>query len=152
MQPWHVVYTLTTKLFQLKRSIFIILLFASKYLSAQKVDTIVFHLYTDSLKKGTHNYINVDGKLDNGRWKPLTAKEISFNTSEGVFEGNDLVLPDHFKPEWVEITASLRSNPALIIKTKIWIKKIPDPDRLPTVDEIMNKKQDSTKRNKKNKN
>ena len=55
---------------------------------AQKVDSIFFHLYTDSLKKGTYNYINVDGKLDNGRWLPLTAKEIDFTATAGNFEGN----------------------------------------------------------------
>jgi hypothetical protein len=33
---------------------------------AQKVDSIFFHPYTDSLKKGTYNYINVDGKLSDG--------------------------------------------------------------------------------------
>ena len=152
MQPWHAVYTLMTKLFHLKIPAFIVFLFVSNYLSAQKIDTIAFHLYTDSLKKGTHNYINVDGKLDNGKWKPLTAKEISFNSTAGVFEGNDLVLPENFKPGWVEITAVLRSNASLVIKTTIWIKKIPDPDRLPTVDEIMNKKPDSTKKTKRNKN
>lgn len=127
-------------------------MFVTNYLPAQKVDSIAFHLYTDSLKKGTHNYINVDGKLDNGKWRPLSSKEISFSSTAGTFEGNDLVLSENFKPEWVEITASLRSNAAQIIKTRVWIKKIPDPDRLPTVDEIMNKKPDSTKRSKRNKN
>jgi hypothetical protein len=136
----------------LKIPAFIVLLFVTNYLPAQKVDSIAFHLYTDSLKKGTHNYINVDGKLDNGKWRPLSSKEISFSSTAGTFEGNDLVLSENFKPEWVEITASLRSNAAQIIKTRVWIKKIPDPDRLPTVDEIMNKKPDSTKRSKRNKN
>jgi len=44
---------------------------------AQKVDSIYFNLYTDSLKKGQHNYINMDGKLSNGRWMPLTAKKLN---------------------------------------------------------------------------
>jgi len=152
MQPWHAVYALRTKFFQLKIPVFIALLLITNYLPAQKVDSIAFHLYTDSLKKGTHNYINVDGKLDNGKWRPLSSKEISFSTTAGAFEGNDLVLSENFKPEWVEITASLKSNAAQVIKTRVWIKKIPDPDRLPTVDEIMNKKPDSTKRSKRNKN
>ena len=41
---------------------------------AQKVDSIYFNLYTDSLKKQVHNYINVDGKFSNGSWLPLTEK------------------------------------------------------------------------------
>ena len=59
---------------------------------SQKIDSIIFHLYTDSLKKGQHNYINVDGKLSNGHWEPLTSKEIDFSSSAGKFENNDLVL------------------------------------------------------------
>ena len=43
---------------------------------AQKVDSIYFNLYTDSLKKGQHNYINIDGKMSNGRWLTMTAREI----------------------------------------------------------------------------
>ena len=39
----------------------------SNFLKAQKVDSIYFHLYTDSLKKGVYNYINVDARLQNGR-------------------------------------------------------------------------------------
>ena len=145
MQPWHVVYTLTTKLFQLKRSIFIILLFASKYLSAQKVDTIVFHLYTDSLKKGTHNYINVDGKTSDGKWKPLTGKEIDFTATYGKFEGNELVLPDQCTVEKLTVKAVLKANPAIWKEITIWIKKKPDPELLPTKEEILNKPQKNSR-------
>ena len=53
-------------------------------LFAQKVDSIYFNLYTDSLKKDQHNYINVDGKLSNGRWMPLSAKEIEFSCSSEI--------------------------------------------------------------------
>lgn len=128
-------------------------LFFAQYISAQKVDSIAFHLYTDSLKKGVHNYISVDGKTTDGRWKPLSAKEIAFSSSAGVFEGNDLIVPADIKNEWIEIIATSKTNSALSINTKVWIKKKPDPDRLPTVDEIMNKKADSTsKKSKKNKN
>ncbi|MBL0056604.1 MAG: hypothetical protein IPP31_10530 [Chitinophagaceae bacterium] len=38
----------------------------------QKVENIYVNLYTDSLKKGTFNYINIDGKLSNGRFIPWT--------------------------------------------------------------------------------
>jgi len=103
----------------------------------QKVDSIYFHLYTDSLKKGQHNYINVDGKLSNGQWQPLTNKEIDFTSSDGSFEGNDLIIPSDFKKDKVKIKAALRSNPAIWKEITIWIKTIPDPDRLPTKDEIL---------------
>jgi hypothetical protein len=104
---------------------------------AQKVDSIYFHLYTDSLKKGQYNYINVDGKLSNGRWQPLTSKEIQFSCTSAKFTGNELIIPDDFNEEKVNVKAVLKSNPAVFIEKTIWIKKQPDGS-LPTKDEILN--------------
>ena len=117
-------------------------------LFAQKVDSIYFHLYTDSLKKGQHNYINVDGKLSNGQWLPLSAKEIQFSCSSAKFDGNELIIPVDFKEEKVTVTAILKSSPAVLIERTIWIKKKPDGD-LPTKEEIMNS---TPKQKNKNKN
>lgn len=103
----------------------------SSSILAQKVDSIYFHLYTDSLKKGQHNYINVDGKLSNGRWLPMTSKEVTFYCNEAVFEGNELIIPEDFKPEKVTVRALLKSNPFVVIEKTIWIKIKPDPE-LPT--------------------
>ena len=94
---------------------------------AQAVDSIYFNLYTDSLKKGQHNYINVDGKLSNGRWQPMTAKEVEFSCPAARFEGNELIIPADFKEEKVTIKAILKSNPAIILIKTIWIKTVPDP-------------------------
>jgi hypothetical protein len=116
-------------------------------LKAQKVDSIYFHLYTDSLKKGTYNYINVDGKLSDGSWKPLTAKEIQFSSSACEFSGNELVIPANFKQEKITVKAVLKSNPAIWLEKTIWIKKKPDPEFLPTKDEIMNEKPKRNRRN-----
>ena len=95
---------------------------------AQKVDSIYFHLYTDSLKKGTHNYINVDGKLSNGRWQPMTASEIEFSSSDCAFSGNELIVPAGYAGEKITIKAVLKQNPAIWKETTIWIKKLPDPE------------------------
>ena len=114
----------------------IVILAAASPLFAQKVDSIYFHLYTDSLKKGQHNYINVDGKMSNGRWMPLTSKDIQFSCSSATFEGNELVIPTDFKEEKVTVKAVLKSNPSVWIERTIWIKTKPDGD-LPTKDEIM---------------
>lgn len=107
---------------------------------AQKVESIHFHLYTDSLKKGTHNYINVDGKLSNGRWLPLTAKDIRFTTDYGRFEGNELVLPENTTVAFVTVKAELISDPALRLEQKIWIKTIPNPDVLPSKEDVLPKR------------
>jgi hypothetical protein len=106
-------------------------------LFAQKVDSIYFHLYTDSLKKGQYNYINVDGKMSNGRWMPLTSKDIQFSCASATFEGNELIIPVDFKEEKVIVKAVLKTNPSVWKERTIWIKKIPD-GVLPTKEEIMN--------------
>ena len=116
-------------------------LILSAFLSpAQKIDSISFHLYTDSLKKGTHNYINVDGKTSDGKWKPLTAKDITFTASYGTFEGNELILPAEPAVEKLTIKVVLKSNPALWKEITIWVKKKPDDEFLPTTDEILKNK------------
>ncbi|WP_205511155.1 hypothetical protein [Longitalea arenae] len=114
---------------------------------AQQVDSIYFHLYTDSLKKGVHNYINVDGKLSNGRWLPLTNKEIDFTASAGKFEGNSLVLDTAFKGEKVTVKAVLKNNTAIWKECTIYIKKMEVEEKLKTVDEIMNRPSRRSRRN-----
>ena len=114
---------------------------------AQKVDSIYFNLYTDSLKKGTHNYINVDGKMSDGRWMPLTAKEIQFSSSDCKFSGNELIIPNDFAPAKITVKAVLKSNPSLWLERTIWIKKLPDGE-LPTKDEILRDMKSKPKRGK----
>ena len=154
VQPWHNVYTLNPKIKGLKKNFLFLLLFSSKSLFSQKVDSIYFHLYTDSLKKGVHNYINVDGKMSTGKWWPLTSKDLNFTTTEGKFEGSNLIIPWEFTGASVTVTATLKSNPVLTKSITIWMKILPDPDILPTADEIMNRKppKDSTKNKTKSKN
>lgn len=121
----------------MKKSLLILLVVITVVpVSAQKVDSIYFHLYTDSLKKGQHNYINVDGKLSNGRWQPLTSKEIQFSCANASFSGNELIIPDDFNEEKVTVKAVLKSNPSVFIEKTIWIKKVPDGP-LPTKEEIL---------------
>jgi len=126
-----------------------IILILSAFLSnAQKIDSISFHLYTDSLKKGTHNYINVDGKTSDGKWKPLTAKEVTFTSNYGTFEGNELVLPDNPTVEKLAIKAILKSDPKLWKEITVWIKKKPDDEMLPTTDEVLKSKPSKTGKSK----
>jgi hypothetical protein len=121
-----------------KRSLLgLVCILAVSALKAQKVDSIFFNLYTDSLKKGTYNYINVDGKLSNGSWKPLTAKEIQFTSSICEFSGNELIVPADFKDEKITVKAVLKANPSIWKEVTIWIKKKPDPLFLPTNDDIL---------------
>jgi hypothetical protein len=113
---------------------------------SQKIDSIYFNLYTDSLKKGQHNYINVDGKMSNGRWVPLMAKDIQFSCDKAVFEGNQLVIPEDFKHEKVTVKAVLKSNPSITLQRTIWVKQRPDP-ALPTSEDILNEKKKGKSKN-----
>lgn len=115
--------------------------------SQKKVENIYFHLYTDSLKKGQHNYINIDGLLANGRWLPMTSKDVTLSCKEATFEGNELIIPIDFKEEKVTIRATLIANPSLSIEKIIWIKQKPDEEFLPSAKEVMQGNKTKSKRN-----
>ena len=104
---------------------------------AQNIDSIYVNLYTDSLKKGTYNYINIDGLLSNGRYLPLDSTQLIFSASAGKFSGNSLWLDPNFTAEKVSVKVILRSNPAIYKEFEIYIKKKPDNEKLKTADEIM---------------
>ncbi len=117
----------------------LLLLFCGGFLgaSAQKLDSLYFNLYTDSLKKGTHNYINVEGRYSNGRYLPLSEKDIQFTSSDGKFEGNSLYLEPSFSKEKVTVKAVSRQNPRLQQEMDIYIKQASENERLPTVEEVL---------------
>ena len=91
---------------------------------AQKIDGIYFNLYTDSLKKGVYNYINVDGKLANGTFLPLMTDEVVFSSSYGKWEGNSLVIDTSSKIDSVVITAALKNRPEVKKTVTIYVKKV----------------------------
>ena len=119
--------------------------------NAQKVDSIYFHPYTDSLKKGTYNYINVDGKLSDGRWLPMTTKEIELTSSAGVFKGNSLFIDSAFKEPKVTIKAVLKENPAVWKEFTIYVKTTVSNERLKTTEELLEEWRKQGKQQKKKK-
>jgi hypothetical protein len=110
----------------------------SFFAKAQKVENIYVNLYTDSLKKGTFNYINIDGRLSNGKYLPLDSSHLIFWASAGKFSGNSLWIDRDFTAPKVDVKVRLRDNPAIVKEFTIYIKQLPDPE-LKTMDEIMNK-------------
>ncbi|MBL0056573.1 MAG: hypothetical protein IPP31_10335 [Chitinophagaceae bacterium] len=102
----------------------------------QKVESIYVNLYTDSLKKGTFNYINIDGKLSNGRFIPLDSTYLIFWSSAGHFSGNSLWIDKDTRLDKVDLRVTLRSDPALHKEFSIYIKKMPDP-ALKSLEELM---------------
>ncbi|MEQ1554374.1 MAG: hypothetical protein ABL929_09365, partial [Ferruginibacter sp.] len=84
-------------------------------------------LYTDSLKKGTHNYINIDGQLSNGKYLPLDSTQILFTCSQANFAGNSIIIPLGFTDEKVLIKATLKTNALIFKEFEVYVKKMEDP-------------------------
>lgn len=126
------------KIKQLKKYLLLLFILCSLFAKAQKVESIYVNLYTDSLKKGTFNYINIDGKLLNGSYLPLDSTHLIFWSSAGNFSGNNLWIDRDIVTDKVQIKVSLRNNPAIVKEFTIYIKQNPDPE-LKTLDQIMNK-------------
>jgi hypothetical protein len=87
----------------MKKYLLVLFVLCSLVTKAQKVESIHANLYTDSLKKGTLNYINIDGKLSNGRYIPLDSTDLIFWSSAGKFSGNNLWIDRDLKATKVDI-------------------------------------------------
>lgn len=114
---------------------------------AQKVESIHVNLYTDSLKKGTFNYINIDGRMPNGRYIPLDSTHLIFQSSAGKFVGNNLWIDRNTTLEKIDVKVILRNNPSLYKEFSIYIKKLPDPE-LKTMDDLRKGSKEKNKRSK----
>ena len=145
-------FSISLQIISLKQFLFFFLLTISSFAKAQKVESIYVDLYTDSLKKGTYNYINIDGKLSTGKFIPLDSTDIIFTSSDGRFSGNSLWLDPDFKKEKVSIKAVLKSNPSMYKEFTMYIKKKPDDEKLKTLDELMNENNSNSKSSRKKKN
>ena len=122
------------------KSIFILItIIGSLAAKAQKVDALYVHLYTDSLKKGTYNYINVDGLLSTGNYLPLDSTKILFSCPQARFYGNTLFIPANFSEEKVYIKAELREDHNKFKEFIIYIKKAVDPP-LRSAEEVLSGK------------
>ena len=120
----------------MRKTLLLLFILCSSFAKAQKIDSIYVNLYTDSLKKGTFNYINIDGHLSNGKYLPLDSTDLIFHTSEGKFYGNSLWIDRDITAEKVNIRVTLRKNPVLHREFTVYIKKKPDP-QLKTKEELM---------------
>src|SRR6476620_2543024 len=131
------------------RNTFLVLFFLSMYASspAQKVDSIYFNLYTDSLKKSFYNYINVDGKLSDGTWLPLDSTQVRLESNTGFFKGNDLFIDSSYKAETVTIKAFLRHEFRVCRQTTIYRRKRGFNEHLKSKDEILEEMQHKRKGN-----
>jgi len=127
----------------LKKILIAVFILLSGLARGQKIENIFVNLYTDSLKKGTYNYINVDGLLSNGNYVPLDSTDIIFWASDGKFYGNTLLIDKDFKKEQVHLKVTLKKNPALTKEFTMFIKKKEDSEHLKTTDELLRDLQNS---------
>ena len=125
---------------------FIVLVFAGKLSFSQKIESIHFNLYTDSLKKGFYNYISIDGKDAQGQWQPLDSNSIVFTCNTGYFKGNDLFIDSSFTGETVTVKASLKNNPSIWKEITIYIRKRPFTEPLKTNEEILSEMREKRKK------
>lgn len=132
----------------MKKMLFTLLLFAFSHIQAQKLDSIYVNLYTDSLKKGTYNYINIDGLYSNGKYLPLDSTDIIFASTHGKFYGNSLWVDKEFKEEKIKIKVMMRTNHVLCKEFVMYIKKKDDNDHLMTNEELIEKMKSDHKKKK----
>ena len=131
----------------MRRILFLIVItFAGKLSFAQKIESIHFNLYTDSLKKGFYNYISVDGKDEEGHWQPLDSSKIAFSCNTGYFKGNDLFIDSSYNGETVTVKAVFKSNPSIWKETTIYIRKRPFTEPLKTNDEVLKEMREKRKK------
>jgi len=131
----------------LKKHLLILFILISQFAKAQTVDSMFVNLYTDSLKKGTYNYINIDGLLSNGGYMPLDTAYLTFKSSAGKFTGNNLWIDADFKGEKVTVEVTLKPKPEQKKVFDIYIKQKPDGP-LRSLQEVMD---DMKKQKKKSK-
>ncbi len=131
------------------KKILLVVFSLSTFISkAQTIDKIFVNLYTDSLKKGTHNYINIDGQLSNSRYLPLDSTKILFTCAQAKFAGNSIIIPANFTEEKVTIKTTLKSNPTIFKEFDVYIKKMEDPP-LKSTNEVMAEMKTNKKKKKK---
>jgi hypothetical protein len=106
--------------------------------SAQKIDSIFFNLYTDSLKKGFYNYINVDGKCADGTWLPLDSTHIKLTTNAGLFNGNSIFIDSSYMGDSIKVKAVLRSNRSIWKEATIYIRRRGFDELLKTDADLLN--------------
>ncbi len=138
----------------MKKALFLFsFIVACNLLKAQKIDSLFFNLYTDSLKKGSWNYINVDAKLSNGKYIPLTHEQLNFKVSNGKLQGNSVWIDWNFKDDSVVVEVGLKKDMSVRRSITIWIKKKDEQLNAPVNDSLLqqiNNRPKSTKKKGKN--
>ncbi|MEJ7626284.1 MAG: hypothetical protein WKF35_05440 [Ferruginibacter sp.] len=134
----------------MKIILFAFIIFLAFTARAQQLDSIFVNLYTDSLKKGTYNYINVEGLYSSGNYLPLDSNDIIFSSSFGKFFGNSLWIDSNMIAGKVKIKVVARKNHLLCREFVMHIKKTEESEILLTNEEYLEKLRNRKKKKDKN--
>jgi hypothetical protein len=96
-----------------------------------------FNLYVDSLKKGTFNYINVEGKFSNGSYMPLTSDELDFTCDSAKFDKSSLFIDSNFVPRFVKVCAVYKKDRSKKVEMRIPIRQYVAEEKLKTEQEVL---------------
>ncbi|SFW57256.1 hypothetical protein [Chitinophaga sancti] len=90
-----------------------------------KLESIRFHHYADSLKRGFRYYLNVEGIYSSGKIFPLDTSALSFEVSEGKLLGQDLLINNNETSiQSINATATYKNDERLKALTTIPVKKL----------------------------
>lgn len=95
-------------------------------LTLPRVVGVRFNLYSDSIKRGVHYYLNVEGQFSSHKVFPLDTSVLRFATSDGQIIGQDLLLPKQDTIKSVIIEAWYKPNPDYYLRTVVPVKQAPD--------------------------
>lgn len=92
---------------------------------------IRFRHYADSLKRGIHFYLNVEGIYNSGKIYPLDTTRIRLTADQGQIIGQDLLIPatDSLTRQ-IHVTAVYRGDAAIRVESDIPVKILPDDESL----------------------
>ncbi|QEH43434.1 hypothetical protein [Chitinophaga sp. XS-30] len=92
---------------------------------------IRFRHYTDSLKRGIHFYLNVEGIYNTGKIYPLDTTRVRLYASEGRIIGQDLLIPQEDSvTKAISVSAVYRGNREINAASVIPVKQGADDESL----------------------
>jgi hypothetical protein len=90
-----------------------------------RLDSIRFHHYADSLKRGFRFYLNVEGIYSSGKIYPLDTNTVSLEVTEGKLLGQDLLINSNdFSTQSINATAVYKYDERLKALSTIPVKKL----------------------------
>lgn len=96
-------------------------------LALPHLESIRFNHYTDSLKRGIHFYLNVEGAFSSGKIFPLDTSAVKFTADAGKLLGQDLLLnANDATTRSITVTATSKKDTTMSVSSTIPVKQLTD--------------------------